>query len=85
MNNFRYKLNCTVDSEDYMMLESSYISPVGVKASSSVMYFTNVNPNKDLDDTLKDKDEVCIGLKRKQIKKLRKFLKEWLDETRPMD
>jgi hypothetical protein len=46
------------------------------------MYFTCASPLKE--DDYAD-EEVCVGLERKQVKKLRKFLKEWLNETRPVD
>lgn len=77
MNDFPIKFNCAVDTDEYMELIS-----VDYVAQGSIMYFTNVKPDKHLSDTIEEVDEVCIGLDRKQVKKLRKFLKEWLDETR---
>jgi len=74
VNNFVFKANCSVDSEDYITLEAGYAYPT--------MYFTCASPLKE--DDYAD-EEVCVGLERKQVKKLRKFLKEWLNETRPVD
>ena len=76
MNDFVFKVNCTVDSQDYMTVEAGRLS------TYPSMYFTAIRPDKA--DGIED-EEVCVALNRKQVKKMRKFLKEWLDETRSVD
>ena len=75
MNNFILKMDCNVDSKDYITLEAGYAYPT--------MYFTCTSQIPT--DDGKIDEEVCVALNRKQVKKLRKFLKGWLDETLHLD